>query len=43
MTRLFKEEGVPLSEIAEEFGITEAQAGNYIARNLTEDEVLELF
>ena len=43
MTRLFKEERVPLSEIAEEFRITEAQAGNYIARNLTEDEILELF
>lgn len=43
MTRLFKDEGVPLSEIAEEFGITERLAGNYIARNLTDEEADELF
>lgn len=43
MTRLFRDEGVSLSEIAEEFGITEQLAGNYIARNLTDEEAAELF
>ena len=43
MTRLFRDEGVSLSEIAEEFGVTEQLAGNYIARNLTDEEAAELF